>query len=124
MLSGRLLRPLERLTAGARDLRPDDADERLPIMTGPPEVAELAATLNVLLDQLQADAAATRQFSGDAGDELRAPLTSLGADLETLLDHPDLPATQRHLILAGMADEHQRIVALLDKLEAIAHEKE
>ena len=35
-----------------------------------------------------------------------------------------MPATQRHLILAGMADEHQRIVALLDKLEAIAHEKE
>ena len=125
LLSARLLRPLERLTAGARDLRPDDdADERLPAMTGPPEVAELAATLNVLMDQLQADAAATRRFSGDAGDELRAPLTSLGVDLETLLDHPDLPATQRHLILAGMADEHQRIVALLDKLEAIAHEKE
>ena len=123
LLSGRLLRPLERLTEGARDLRPDDADQRLPTVTGPPEMAELAATLNVLLDRLQADAVATRRFSAEAGDELRAPLTSLGADLETLLDHPDLPATQRHLILAGMADEHQRIVALLDKLEAIAHEE-
>ena len=124
LLSGRLLRPLERLTADARELRPDDADQRLPVLTGPPEVAELATTLNVLLDRLQADEVATRRFSADAGDELRAPLTSLGADLETLLDHPDLPATQRHLILAGMADEHQRIVALFDKLEAIGHDQE
>jgi hypothetical protein len=49
-----------------------------------------------------------------ADHDLRLPLANLGVNLETLLSDPDLPATQRHLLLAAMADEHTRIVAMLD----------
>ncbi|GID33196.1 HAMP domain-containing protein [Paractinoplanes brasiliensis] len=46
--------------------------------------------------------------------ELRPSLIDMGAQLDQLLDNPDMPATQRHLILAIMADEHRRMSALLD----------
>ncbi|MFC3742418.1 HAMP domain-containing protein [Paractinoplanes deccanensis] len=47
------------------------------------------------------------------GPDLSSPLAGLGANLDALLDNPDMPATQRHLILAAMADEHRRMVALI-----------
>ncbi|GAB2611862.1 hypothetical protein Aab01nite_67370 [Paractinoplanes abujensis] len=46
--------------------------------------------------------------------ELRPSLVDMGAQLDQLLDNPEMPATQRHLILALMADEHRRMTALID----------
>jgi signal transduction histidine kinase len=116
-VAGLLLQPLDRLRAGAAALRADDPEQRLPAVTGPPEVADLAVTLNALLDRLQADTVAADRFAAVAGPGLRTPLIDLGAGLETLLRDPGLPVSQRHLILAGMADEYRRITALLDEAE-------
>jgi two-component system sensor histidine kinase PrrB len=116
-VAGLLLQPLHRLRAGAAALRSDDPEQRLPAEPGPPEVADLAVTLNALLDRLQADAVAADRFAAVAGPGLRAPLIDLGTGLETLLRDPGLPVTQRHLILAGMADDYRRITALLDEAE-------
>lgn len=49
---------------------------------------------------------------------LRPQLEGLGANLDSLMDNPEMPATQRHLILAMMADEHREMVAELDRLRA------
>lgn len=114
-----IVRPLHRLHIGARDIQPGDPG-RLPDAQRPREVADLSASLNRMLDRLQTSMHATRRFTADAGHELRTPLTSLGVDLETLARHPDLPATDRADALAAMAVEHQRIVALLDGLQALA----
>ncbi|MBU2667443.1 hypothetical protein KOI35_28420 [Actinoplanes bogorensis] len=46
--------------------------------------------------------------------ELRPSLADLGFQLDQLMDNPEMPATQRHLILALMADEHRRMTALLN----------
>ncbi|MFF5080425.1 hypothetical protein ACFY36_25520 [Actinoplanes sp. NPDC000266] len=134
--TGYMLRPFQRLLTSARDLDPSDPASRLPEVRSPREVAELASTLNGLLDR----ARGTRQASTPAiappppafaadtveipkivvekvvtrpGPDLRPPLADLGANLEALLDNPDMPATQRHLILAAMADEHRRMVTLI-----------
>jgi HAMP domain-containing protein len=53
---GIVLRPLRRLEEGARELRPDDLSGRLPSMKEPREVAEIAASVNALLDRMQATA--------------------------------------------------------------------
>jgi HAMP domain-containing protein len=53
---GVVLRPLRRLVQGARELRPDDLGGRLPGVTEPREVAEVAASVNALLDRMQAAA--------------------------------------------------------------------
>jgi HAMP domain-containing protein len=54
--SGIVLRPLRRLEEGARELGPDDLGGRLPSVKEPREAAELAASVNALLDRMQAAA--------------------------------------------------------------------
>ena len=61
-----------------------------------------------------------RRFAADAGHELRTPLTSLRATLDTLERNPDLPADQRAALLRESAAEQDRIVHLLDGLQALA----
>ncbi len=114
------VRPLARLqegaarVGGAEDLKTPLPDE------GPDEVRSLAGALNAMLARLQASTAATRRFAADAGHELRTPLTSLRANLDTLERNPDLPEDQRHALLRESAAEQDRIVHLLDGLQALA----
>ena len=114
------VRPLARLqegaarVGGAEDLNTPLPDE------GPDEVRSLAGALNAMLARLQASTAATRRFAADAGHELRTPLTSLRANLDTLERNPDLPEEQRHALLRESAAEQDRIVHLLDGLQALA----
>jgi len=120
VVTGLVLQPLQRLRAGAMGIRPGDLAQRLPRVSRPREVADLSATLNGMLERLQVSMLATRRFTADAGHELRTPLTSLGMDLETLCRNPDLSAEQRGQALAAMTVQHQRVVALLDGLQALA----
>jgi signal transduction histidine kinase len=120
-----VLRPLHQLAEGAQALDPDDPDRRLPEVAGPPEVAELGTAINGALARLSeraADnsAATTATLVAEAGVLLRPPLVTLGDELDQLLDNPDMPATQRHLLLAAIQTEHRQIVTLLDDLEARA----
>ena len=114
------VRPLARLqegaarVGGAEDLNTPLPDE------GPDEVRSLAGALNAMLARLQASTAATRRFAADAGHELRTPLTSLRANLDTLERNPDLPEDQRAALLRESAAEQDRIVHLLDGLQALA----
>jgi signal transduction histidine kinase len=63
---------------------------------------------------------ATRRFASDAGHELRTPLTGLRANLDTLARNPGLDAAERDALVADMAAEQERIVHLLEGLQALA----
>lgn len=117
-----LLRPLERLRRAAASIGPGRTDDgqRMANVGGQLEIQELAVTLATMLERLHASMEATRRFTADAGHELRTPLTGLGMDLETLRRNPELPATQSAEILDAMAEQHARIVALLDGLQHLA----
>jgi two-component system, OmpR family, sensor histidine kinase PrrB len=122
------VRPLHRLRAGAaRVSGADDLGTPLPEDEGPVEVRSLARALNEMLARLQASTAAmgraleaTRRFAADAGHELRTPLTGLRANLDTLARNPRLPVSERQALVAGIAAEQERIVHLLDGLQALA----
>jgi signal transduction histidine kinase len=93
-LSRRALAPIARLTTTARDIgRTRDPSRRVPIPDSDDEVAELAQTLDEMLQALESSRAETeallirqRQFVADASHELRTPLTSVLANLELLCD--------------------------------------
>ena len=121
------LRPLARLRAGAarvsgaRDLSTPLPDE------GPEEVHQLAGALNAMLERLGASTAATeraleatRRFAADAGHELRTPLTSMRANLDTLARNPGLSPQERDALVADMTAEQDRMVHLLEGLQALA----
>jgi two-component system sensor histidine kinase PrrB len=114
------VRPLARLQEGAaRVTGAEDLSTPLPD-EGPDEVRSLASALNGMLARLQASTAATRRFAADAGHELRTPLTGLRANLDTLARNPDLPAAERAALLRESSAEQDRIVHLLDGLQALA----
>ena len=92
--SRRALAPIARLTATAREIAATrDPSRRVPIPDTEDEVAELARTLDEMLQALESSRAETeaalarqRQFVADATHELRTPLTSVLANLELLAE--------------------------------------
>ncbi|MDT4999656.1 MAG: two-component system, OmpR family, sensor histidine kinase PrrB [Mycobacterium sp.] len=121
LVAGVLLRPLQRVRAAAVAIRDDhDTEHRLPAVRSPREVADLADTLNDMLDRLQKSAATARRFTADAGHELRTPLTSLGAYIETLNGPSEPNVELRRQITTEMAVEYRRLVDLLTGLQSLA----
>lgn len=96
-LAGRALRPVSELTATANAIaRTGDGSKRLPVPNRRDELAELAMTLDAMLDSLDAARTTTektlqgqRDFLADASHELRTPLTSVITNLEMLEDSDD-----------------------------------
>ena len=94
MLGRRAMNPVAGLTAAARDIaRTRDPSKQLPRPQADDEVAELARTLQEMLDGLEASRSETeaalarqRQFVADASHELRTPLTSVLANLDLLVE--------------------------------------
>jgi two-component system sensor histidine kinase PrrB len=63
---------------------------------------------------------ATRRFAGDAGHELRTPMTALRANLGALRRNPDLPLSERAAALADAEREAARAGRLLEALQTLA----
>jgi signal transduction histidine kinase len=93
-IARRAMRPITELTATARDIeRTRDPSQRVPEPAAEDEVAELARTLDGMLQALAAsreEQAAMlrrqREFVADASHELRTPLTSVLANLDFLVE--------------------------------------
>jgi len=94
LLGRRAMLPVARMTTAARDIeRTRDPSRSIPQPAADDEVAELARTLQAMLDSLEGARAETegaldrqRQFVADASHELRTPLTSILANLELLAE--------------------------------------
>jgi signal transduction histidine kinase len=118
LLTRTALRPLTRLSSGARDIAATgDAARRLPTPPATDEVGELAATLNAMLASLERAREAERRFVGDASHELRTPLTALSGNISYLARHGADDA-----VLADLEADAARLGELLDDLLALARE--
>ena len=97
MVARRAMTPIAELTATARKIEQTrDPAERIPEVEADDEVAELARTLDGMLQALDTSRAETedalrrqREFVADASHELRTPLTSVLANLELLAESLD-----------------------------------
>ncbi|MEY2513413.1 MAG: two-component system, OmpR family, sensor kinase [bacterium] len=118
LLAGRALRPLRRLSAGARAIeRSGDGSARLPAPVARDEVGELAGTLNAMLASLARARTSEQRFVADASHELRTPLTALRGNAEYIARHgPDAA------VIADIQAGASRLSALLDDLLALARE--
>ncbi|MFC0107806.1 sensor histidine kinase [Kibdelosporangium aridum] len=74
-ISGRVLRPVHRMSELARRLSSDTLHERIALKGPQDELKELADTLDGLLSRLQAAFESRRRFIANASHELRTPLT-------------------------------------------------
>ncbi len=122
-----LLRPLRRMTEVAQAITLGDLQQRkrlLPLLEGKDEVNKLAASLNIMVDQLesakntqQSSEQRFRRLFSDASHQLRTPLTSLRGFTEILTRgaiNEDPATTQR--ILKMMKNEADRMTRLVNDL--------
>ena len=118
VLARRALRPLRRLSSGARAIESTgDASQRLPDPHVRDEVGTLAETLNAMLASLERAREAEQRFVGDASHELRTPLTALRGNLAYVTKHGADPE-----VLEDIASDAARLGDLLDDLLALARE--
>jgi two-component system sensor histidine kinase VanS len=82
ILAGRMLAPLGRITAAAREATTGSLSHRIELEGRGDEFRELADAFDVMLERLEAQVAEQQRFAANASHELRTPL----AITKTLLD--------------------------------------
>jgi signal transduction histidine kinase len=87
-VAGRVLRPLQRITATAQRVSQDNLDERIGLEGPRDELKELADTFDGMLGRLSGAFASQRRFVANASHELRTPLTVIRTELEVTLSDP------------------------------------
>jgi signal transduction histidine kinase len=115
--AGRAMRPLRRITAGARSISATNLNERLALDGPDDDLRELADMIDGLFARLDASLHAQRQFVANASHELRTPLARSRTLLEVALRSPDasvasLRAACERALAAG-AEQERLIEALL-----------
>lgn len=105
------LRPIRRLSKRAGKIGPETLHERLPIDEAPSEIAPLVVAFNASLDRLETAWASQRAFSSNAAHELRMPLATLRAHVESLL-----APSERHVATA----EFDRLARVIEQLLFLA----
>jgi len=114
----RVLRPLERLTSDAAEIRRTaDPSRRLPTAGGEDEVQQLTVALNEMLAALERARDAERRFLADASHELRTPLTALRGNAAYLARHG-----ADEVAFADLEADVARLSELVDGLLAVARE--
>ena len=118
-LSRTALRPLEDLTALARQIAAGDRGRRLGAAGTGTELGRTAAAFDAMLDELEAGEVRMRSFLSDASHELRTPLAGMQANAELLLrEDPD--RAERERVAVALVRESRRAARLVDDLLTMA----
>jgi signal transduction histidine kinase len=117
-LTGRLLRPLHRVTATARRLSLSTLHERIALDGPQNELKELADTFDAMLDRLEQAIHSQRRFVANASHELRTPLAVQRTAIEVGLADP--APGRLAVIRAEMLRNTLRSERLIDGLLVLA----
>lgn len=119
-LSGRVLRPVQRVTAAAREISATDLSRRIALDGPRDELRDLADTVDDMLGRLDRAFAAQRQMIDDASHELRNPLAIIQINLDAVLSRDDVDAAERQRASTVTARATQRMGSLIEDLLAAA----
>lgn len=123
VVAGAALRPMERMRARAATISAGSAGERLPLPEVRDEVHRLGATLNEMLDRLDAGLRRERRFVAEASHELRTPLALLRTELDLAGSRPRTPEEQAAFLVSA-TEEVERLSRLVDQLLLLARADE
>jgi two-component system sensor histidine kinase MprB len=89
-------------------------------VNGDDELARLARSFNTTLDALERSVEAQRQLVADASHELRTPIASLRANIQTLEQADRLPPHERAALRADVVSELDELTALVADIVELA----
>jgi two-component system, OmpR family, sensor histidine kinase MprB len=112
------LAPIARFTRRTETLTGSlDLSKRLEV-EGRDELARLAESFNATLDALERSVQAQRHLIADASHELRTPISSLRANIQTLGEAERLPEADQEALRRDIVEELDELTALVgDVLE-------
>ena len=119
-LAGRVLRPLQDITAAAQRLSAERLDARIALEGPQDELKQLADTFDEMLGRLEAAFEAQRRFVADASHELRTPLAVMRTEVEVALADPDATAGDLREAAQVVHDATMRADRLVDSLLLLA----
>jgi two-component system OmpR family sensor kinase len=112
-----VLWPLEHLVGTTRRIAAGDLSQRVNLPPGSNEVAQLGASFDAMVAQLESTFEAQRRFIADAAHELRTPLTAMSASTELLLIGADeADSAKTHRLLRHLDSELNRLIRLANDL--------
>jgi two-component system sensor histidine kinase MprB len=114
------LAPIARFTRRTESLAGElGLSERLDV-SGGEELERLATSFNTTLDALERSLLAQRQLIADASHELRTPIASLRANIQTLEDAHRLAPAEQQRLRADIIDELDELTTLVGDVVELA----
>lgn len=118
ILIGRSLRSVEEIRSQVSSIGDRELDRRVPVPDTDDEIANLATTMNEMLERLQDSSNQQRRFVADASHELRSPLATIRSELEVYQMHPVSEGWPR--VADTVLQEALRMQRLIDDLLLLA----
>lgn len=117
----RMLGDVREITEAASRIGESDLSKRVPASRRHDEVAQLASTLNHMLDRIESSIHQLHTITDSLAHDLRSPLTAIRGKLEMLLSD-DIHSEQTDSIVAAI-DELDRLCNFLDSSLDVAEAK-
>ena len=113
------LAPLQAIKREAAGITAHRLDARLATDSIPPELAELAETLNAMLARLEDSFQRLSDFSSDLAHELRTPISNLMTETQVALTRARSPDEYRE-VLASNAEEYEHLARMVGDMLFLA----
>jgi signal transduction histidine kinase len=119
-LAGRVLQPLQDITAAAQRLSAERLDARIALQGPEDELKRLADTFDAMLGRLEEAFEAQRRFVADASHELRTPLAVMRTEVDVALADPEASADELRAAAEVVREATVRADRLVDSLLLLA----
>jgi len=113
------LAPLRAMREQAAAVTAQSLDRRVPTRAVPAELADLATTLNEMLERLEDAFRRLSDFSSDLAHELRTPISNLMMQTQVALSRPR-DADSYRAILESNAEEFERLARMISDMLFLA----
>jgi signal transduction histidine kinase len=123
MVTGRVLRPLQRITETAQRVAGGSLHERIALQGPPDELKKLADTFDEMLERLDRAFDSQRRFVANASHEMRTPLAINRTLLEVAMASGDVKPELRQLH-ATLLMTNERSERMLDGLLTLARSED